>query len=433
MSLTNIFFAPEFVRQAIACLMSHTKKMLLFATLSLITFAAPFATAAENSSDSPPGVRFTIKGYALTGNSKIPSEQLQKIILPYTGESKSFDTIEQAVTAIEKAYKQAGYDAVRVLIPKQEIEDDIVRLEVVEAKIGRILVEGNKNYNADNIRRSLPSLKEGAVPDVTQLGMNLRLANESFSKQTQVTFRQGTDPRSMDAVASVSDNKPLYTAITLDNTGTDPTGEWRLGFALLHNNFLNRDHTLTAQYVTSPGHWSDVKIFGLGYSIPLYSLDGTLDLSASHSSVNSGQVSTTSGNYNISGSGDNFGIHYTQLLPRWGEWDQRLSVGIDDKFFHSSVTTTSTSSSQVPDVEVHPVFLSYTGKIKGPQRELGIAISGFHNFPMGNKGDQHAIHQSRKNASATYNLLKIDTNLTQTFQSGWKLHGELNAQLTSDA
>jgi len=267
----------------------------------------------------------------------VPTAQLNASVVEFTGEGKNFATIESAVEAIRKAYKASGYEAVRVSIPKQEIDDGIVRLQVTEATISNVLIQGNKHFDEANVRHSLPALQNGEMPNIKKLGVNLQLANESFAKQTQVTFRQGQDPRTVEAVVNVADDRPWHAAISLDNTGTTDTGDWRTGFAYMNANMFNRDHTLSAQYVTSPDHAADVKIYGLSYRIPLYTLGDAIELSASHSTVNSGVVNTTAGSYGISGGGDSFGVHYIYLLPRFIELDHRLNIGWDYRHFTNKV------------------------------------------------------------------------------------------------
>jgi len=78
--------------------------------------------------------------------------------------------------------------------------------------------------------------------------------------------------------------------VSLDNTGNEATHRYRSGFAYQHANRFDRDHVLTAQFVTSPGNRHDVYVYGLGYRIPIYSLGDSIDLIASYSNVDSGTV-----------------------------------------------------------------------------------------------------------------------------------------------
>ena len=393
----------------------------------LLAFMLP--AAAE-----PDGPRFPIRKYQVEGSTQFTPQQLEASVAPFTGEQASFESIESAVEALRALYDAHGIQAVRVSIPKQKIEEGVVKLQIVEARLGKVLIQGNQHFNNDNILRSLPALKTGELPSIQLLGENLRLANESFARQSQVTFRQAEDPTNVDAVVNVADANPRRAAIVLDNTGYEASGNWRLGFAFLHANLFDRDHTLAMQFVTSPGYWDEVKIFGMSYRIPFYELGHALELTASHSTVDSGQVNTTSGSYGISGGGDSVGARYTVLLPRLAGWDQRLSFGADYRKYTNDITFSGgTDQSLVPDVETHPLNLTYSGFIRHPEQEFSLNVGWHHNVPGGEDGDQEAINLSRFGADANYDIVRYALQYTRNFASGWQARAALDGQWTRDA
>ena len=51
-------------------------------------------------------------------------------------------------------------------------------------------------------------------------------------------------------MVKVSDEQPWKVSVTLDNTGTPQTGNYRVGLGFVHANLFDRDHMLTAQYIT---------------------------------------------------------------------------------------------------------------------------------------------------------------------------------------
>jgi len=399
-------------------------RLALFAMLAMV-----FPAAADTD-----GPRFPIRKYEVEGSSYFTRQQLEASVAPYTGEQASFESIESAVEALRRLYDTHGMQAVRVSIPKQQIENGVVRLQIIEARLGKILIQGNQHFGNDNILRSLPSLKTGGLPNIQALGDNLRLADESFARQSQVTFRQGDDPTNVDAVVNVADADPRRAAIVLDNTGDETTGDWRLGFAFLHANLFDRDHTLAMQFVTSPGHWEDVKIFGMSYRIPFYETGDALEFTASHSTVDSGQVNTTSGSYGISGGGDSFGARYIMLLPRLSGWDQRLSFGADYRKYNNDITFSGASDqSLVPDVETHPLNLTYSGFYRQPEQEWSLSLGWHHNVPGGEDGDQDAIDRSRLGADADYDIVRYALQYSHNFGSGWQARASLDGQWTRDA
>jgi len=61
-----------------------------------------------------------------------------------------------------------------------------------------VLIEGNTHFNAENIRRSLPTVKEGETPNSKAIARNLQLTGEHPVKQTNVLLRSGASEDQID-------------------------------------------------------------------------------------------------------------------------------------------------------------------------------------------------------------------------------------------
>ena len=64
---------------------------------------------------------------------------------------------------------------VQVLLPEQDITKGVVQFRVVQPRVGRVVIDGNKHFNAENVRRSLPSVTEGETPNSGEIARNLQL------------------------------------------------------------------------------------------------------------------------------------------------------------------------------------------------------------------------------------------------------------------
>ena len=65
---------------------------------------------------------------------------------------------------LQIAYQTAGWGAVQVTLPEQELERGEVNFEVIETRIGKVEVQGNVNFDEANVRRSVPSLLPRSSP-----------------------------------------------------------------------------------------------------------------------------------------------------------------------------------------------------------------------------------------------------------------------------
>lgn len=406
--------------------------MRRFAVLCMaVLFASTSPAGAQSSSTGP---RFDIRRYAVEGVTLVAPAKIKAALEPFTGRQRDFGTVQGALRALERVYAEAGYTTVQVVLPEQELREGEVRLQVRELRVGKLTVEGHRKFDEENIRRSLPALAPGVVPNVDRIARNLRTANESPAKNTTVLLRTGEEDGTVDAVARVVDQKPWRGAVTLDSTGTPTTGILRLGLSAQHANLFNRDQVLSAQYITSPAHPSRVSIVGLGYHVPLYALGDSLDFSYVFSDVDSGLVSTAAGAFNISGSGQFYSGRYNFNLPRRGNWDQRIVFGADWREFSSNVVSGGTALS-TPDLALHPLSVGYVGRRKTQGNDLSLFLTAARNLPFGSDGSASALTQpgARPLGDPHYTLWRYGTSFFQALPRDWQARAAVSGQHTVDA
>lgn len=405
---------------------------MIFATL--LTVAVSGAVAEDVAG-------FEIKGFVVENASLLSPALLQESAQQFAGARRTMSDIQSALAAIEHAYAEQGFGAVKAMLPEQELADGLVRVRVIEATIGQVEIVGNTHFSNDNIRHSLPGLAEGQYPNLARIDAALRVANESAAKQTNLVFRQGEQEGTLDASVRISDENPLRFAVSADNTGVKgsdgkyATGRYRTGFIVQHANLFDRDHALSFQYLTSPGFIRDVKIAGLGYRMPLYATGNALELSYGYSNVNSGKLTTVAGPIGISGSGHVFSGKYEQMFPRWGDWLGKLTYGLDYRIYTNKVTAEGSQESLIPDTVVHPVSLTYGGQLQQESRVLQAALTYLHNIPGGGDGRTEDFTKpgGRAQATANYQAWRFNAVLNQSLPKDWILKLAANGQYTRDA
>jgi len=200
---------------------------------------------------------------------------------------------------------------------------------------------------------------------------------------------------------------------------------------------LNKDHALSVQLMSSPAHWNQVAIVGLGYKIPFYGVGGTLDVSASHSNVDSGQVAQAGGGPNlaISGSGDVFGVRYTHNLDSSADWQHKVNVGLESRAYGNSVVASGAGgSSLVPSLSTRPLTLGYVGNYREQSRETSFNFTWLLNLPGGTNGSEADFNQAggRTGAKGDFQTLKFGIQHTERFASQWVLRAALSGQYTND-
>jgi hemolysin activation/secretion protein len=382
---------------------------------------AAFATtlclsvASATAQDIP---KFPIKHFKVEGNSLLRQEAIDAAVKPFLGPERDFGHVQQALEALENAYRQAGFSTVSVILPEQVLEQGEVQLRVIEAKIRKVEVDGNQHFDLDNIRRSLPAVREGEIPQLDRISASLRVANENPFKKLNLQFRPGEQSEDIDARIAVTDQSPWRVGFSYDNTGTPQTGKNRLGVSLQHGNVFNRDQILTLQYQTSPEKTSQVNVYGLAYRIPLYELGDVIDIYAAKSDVNAGSIAAGPFSLAITGKGSSLGMRYTKKLRRQGDYDHEIMLGIDQKEFQNSISAEGQELGN--DVGIRPISLQYAGRHTQEGRELGFNIAYSRNLGGAPDGEQAAITASRLGAKRHYQVLRGGISFSQALPGDWQ-------------
>ena len=394
---------------------------------------APAADIVPVESIAPP--KFEIRRYQLEGNTLLRPEAIDRVLAPYTGRDKDFGDVQRALEVLQGAYQEAGFGGVEIRLPEQELERGEVRFVVIETKIARITIEGNEHFTRDNIRRSVPGLRVGETPNSRRIAESIRLANENPSKQSTVLLRGSEREGEVDATIRVADIDPRRWSVSLDNTGNQNTGRARLGLAFQDSNMWERDHVMTAQFITSPSKLKEVLVLGLGYKIPFYESGNSIDIVAGYSNVDSGTVQDL---FVVAGQGTIFGVRYNQALRKWGDLEHKLIYGLDYRAYQNQVTVEGAGGEPtlVPDITVRPVSLTYTANWRVTGHDLNFYFSMSQNIPGGNDGQEEDFKQQGARfqvGTANYKLYRAGLNYVKVLPADWQFRTNFSGQFTNDA
>lgn len=408
----------------------------LACALALADLAAQAQTAtpaAAPSADAPETVQ--VNGFWIEGNTLLDAGLIKATLEPWRG-PRSLTELRRAAEAVQALYGAAGYGAVVAYLPPQPVKDGVVTIAVLEGKVAKVGVQGAKRLSAERVRASLPALVEGATPRLKRIDRELQLANENPGRQLGVLLGPGAAPGEVEATVKVDEQSPTRWNLGLDNTGNTRTGEWRASVGWQHADISGHDDVLSLQAQTSPTHPSKVKVFSAGYRLPLVSQLAALDLFAAYSSVDGGLQNTAAGGLRFAGKGRIAGARTQWYLPRLGEYDQRLSVGLEHRAYLNECGITG-----LPDgacgaagesVTVHPVTLDYSVQRSGAV-SAGASIALAHNLGLGGAHtDAAAFEAVRPGARRAYTVLRAGANLTLPVFEDWSLGGRIAAQMADD-
>jgi hemolysin activation/secretion protein len=406
-----------------------TTRLARMITCSVLAAAVSTAWAADTPAEAT--LRFDISHFDVSGNTLLPQADIHAALARFTGAQRDFGDVQQALEAIEALYHAQGYKLVKVELPEQELKAGVIKLKVVQTRIGRVNVRGNKFFDEANIRRSLPTLRSGESPNLDRVSESLKMANESPAKKVSMKLQSAENGDDVDANLDVTDEKAWKAMLNLDNAGNETSGKTHAGVVLQHANLWGLDHLASVQYTTTVEEPDKVSVYGLGYHIPLYALGDSIDLYASYSNVDSGVVSAGAFKLNVSGKGAVYGARYNQRLARRAGFDQQLVYGVDIKAYKNNVLFGGLDFGN--DVTVRPLSLTWQAELPLADAQANLSFGVVQNIAGGSRGSSADFTLARANARASYRLLRFAGAYTRMLASQWQLRTLLNGQLSSDA
>jgi hemolysin activation/secretion protein len=395
---------------------------------------------------------FTITRFEVEGNSLLPGDEVQRLLQPMSGPHRVYGDIQHALEALENAYRKAGYTAVQVYVPEQELTSGVVKIRVSENRIGKITVTGNQHFSEKNVLAALSRLQRGQSPNLRAISDAVQLSNDNPAKKVGVTLSNGTEPGTVDAEVKVEDDNPLRVFATIDNTGEASTGRWRTGVAVQDANLFNSDQVGTLAYTTSPDSPSGVRVnvYSVGYRIPLYSIGDSLDFLYGKSDINTPSASPTLGGLlGFTGKGDIYGFRWNHFFARSGETTSKLIFGVDYKEIDSTCSVdgvelstagpTPPVASCVPYATL-PLSLTYSSQTLGVGQSIDYDIGIARNVATGTqytntdgRTDRYSyLTPGSRDTVDGFTILRGDASIIRSFGNDWQWRVASSAQFAKN-
>jgi hemolysin activation/secretion protein len=393
----------------------------------------PAALAQTTAPAELTGPKLDVQRYLIDGGVPLSDQETQALLAPFVGPGKTMGDIEGAARALERNLRDRGYAFHRVFVPEQKPVDGVVKLGIVQIRVGKVNVTGNTFFFSENIRRSLGSLKEGEIPEVRTLGRDVTASNANPAKQVTVTFKESSEANQVDAEIKVKDSDPVnyFGSLSLNEkvTGSGPSARTRrVSGGFQHSNLFDRDHVMTVSYTTDPGYPNNVSLIGAYYQVPIYGTGMNLSAAFVSSDVSSGQVRQGANVFDVSGSGQFFGVRMSKALSRVDAMQQTVAVGLDDRYFKNS--TTFNGAQIQPNVGSRVLSLQYTLRNEPSWGVLAGSVDYAFNVGGGaaNSVASHAANGGARNWDAIRYSLEA-----ATLVGNWQMSGRLKGQLSNDS
>ena len=294
--------------------------------------------------------------------------------------------------------------------------------------VSSVTISGNQQWSESMIRRMVPVLRESKI-DVAELSRELQLVNDTNAAELTADFARQQDGRYHLTVA-VKENKVEHVAVNVNNAGDDYTGDWRLSTSYTNSNLTKRADNLGVAFVTSPGHWDDVKQAALVYRALLPQHGDYAYLTYSYSDVDLGQIANFGGlGISATGRGQTVGAHYQHNFKYTQARKNFLDFGIDYKHYKNAQDYDYAGSRLLHDgvdFEVTTASVSYADILRRPSDFFAWSLGYTGNI----NGDEDKFNAYRYGSDKQFNLIKASFNYQYRLPANWIVGLRMNGQYT---
>ncbi len=306
-----------------------------------------------------PGValkEFFVKEIRLEGVKEILLSELRPILKKFENQNLNLAKLNAIARNITQYYRLKGYITSRAFVPPQEVENGVVVIKVVEGRLGKVVINGNKLVKTDWLAGYV-KMKTGEVIQYSKILQDLTRLNRNPDRQIRAALAPGAAPETSDILLDVKESRPYRFAYTFDDHGTRLSGRLRQGLFFQDSNLLGRDDVLYNNLTVSEGR--DFLGEAVNYVYPVSPTGGRFIFSYAYSAVQLGKELKP---LQIDGGANLWDLSYVQPVVDEANWSLDLDGGFAIKRIWSDLDGNANSRDRLsvvhfgPDVSVRDAW-----------------------------------------------------------------------------
>ncbi len=376
----------------------------------------------DRAAPADTGAKILVRDFRITGATLIPVEELRQEIVSSIGSELTLADLRKIALRLSDLYRRKGYFA-RALVPQQAIQDGVIEIAVIEARLAAIDVEvlPATRFSEERSRQFILShqpLGEPLSPEALQSGM--RNLNDLPGVAATGVLQPGDAEGDVKLAVRV-ESTPLFTASAyVDNYGLKATGQVRaIGYGQLNNPFGYGDQLYLLGVATERSDYEKA-----GYSFPL----GYSGLRAGVSAAQLGyRLSGTFSGFN--GTATIFGASLSQPLRRTSTSNLFGNLAVEQKRFNNDGAGGINLSNKTLKTVALDFRGDFTDGVYGGARNaysLGL-VSG--QLELDRNAASLAADQAGPQTQGSFTKLSWTYQRVQRLADGWDLSAAASGQI----
>lgn len=304
-------------------------------------------TAQQSEQPSTGAARVFISRIQIDASEVFSAAELQAITANYENREISIAELHEVVGKINELYQSRNYITAKALLPPQTIKDGVVRIQLVEGRLGELLLRGN-TYTRDTFFLERLNLVNGDLIRLDSLEKQLTYFNSTTDVRLRAELKPGTAFGTTDIVIIAQEPANEQFLLFSDNAGSKSTGQYRYGFSWTNHSLTGNRDKLSLMPVWSKGTFAG----SFAYSMPVKD-GGQVAIS-----YDKNRIDILSGPYahlDVEGYSSDIGLSYS--------WLQSARAGLKTEHsfqIHAKNSETLADNTKILDTDVKTAVYGYT-------------------------------------------------------------------------
>ena len=310
------------------------------------------------------GPSFVLHGLRVDPTPFLSTAEIQAVASPYLGREVNIATLRGIVAQLNQVLARKHEVTVSAYLPPQTIAGGVVRIAVLQGRLGSLGVSGTHHLSPSFVR-SFVALQPGEVVNLPRVSDDLARFNDTGLARIQALLRPGARFGLTDIELAVTEPPRNLLQVFLDNQGVSAVGRDEAGVLYQLYAPAGIDDKLTLYALKSRGN----EMGSLAYNLPINASGGRAGISLS-----SGRIRDVSGIYQqlqVSGWSNSVSANLAQPVYVGSHWIF-LGTGsltwANAKSFELGTLVSSDSAT----VEAFGLKTGYTG----PGLSAGATVTG---------------------------------------------------------
>jgi hemolysin activation/secretion protein len=408
---------------------------LVWMMLAMVLHGAVLAQPAGPQAQAGGGPLFDILEFVVLGDTLLGTAAIERAVYPFLGPGRSVADAEGARKALEKAYQDAGYLSVAVVLPEQTVgaANGEVVLQVAQARVDQLRVTGARFTLPSEIKAALPSLAPGQTPNFNDVQIELSaLGRKATSLEITPLLSAGDRAGTLNVELKVQDSLPIGSALELNNKQALDTQAGRLEASVSFDNLWQRRHVLGLSWIVSTVRRSESDIQLLSYQLPLGGDGDRLSLQLTRSDSD---IRATVGGNSVS-RGQTWRLRWRDQLPTTESVNHGLTWGLTLRDLQDASVAADGGVTRPPALRYSTLQLAYDlalddgsgGRSSALQAEFNAGLPGLNRRTVdcyGTPREQFAC--KRAEARPGFQLLTLGLSHRERL-GRWSASARLQAQ-----